>query len=393
MAFGHAVAPPGCGGGSGNSERRRDDHQHTVARSPTISTLAPGPVLRARGADIARSSDWRRPLHRSACDKGAAMKPEHPADQPSLLPLDELTSPEPPHQVVANAAESSLQHHLGMTCDPVAGFVQIPCIERCAFGAVKAWTGFMIASNEIPTNRRVDFDTTVNAMALTAKEMNARTRRPRRGALPFRWCSASRRLSPARFDEHDRQDRRRRMANHRAVLLLSVHAAIGPGGHDAPVVGRFRHEPDGGCVDGGALLLRLLAVQSDRRRGDGSAGTAEGRADRRGYPRHRRVAFRHRRRAAREHRPLSAGCGRRVRARGRGVYRNHELSCLSRRDADRRDADVRHGGRLGRPVRRRAVGGLGRRLEHVLDRHGRRRPRDQRRAVLPAARVAAVEPT
>ena len=45
-------------------------------------------------------------------------------------------------RVVANAAESALQHHLGMTCDPVAGFVQIPCIERCAFGAVKAWTGF-----------------------------------------------------------------------------------------------------------------------------------------------------------------------------------------------------------------------------------------------------------
>jgi L-serine dehydratase len=41
-------------------------------------------------------------------------------------------------RAVANAAESSLQHHLGMTCDPVAGFVQIPCIERCAFGAVKA---------------------------------------------------------------------------------------------------------------------------------------------------------------------------------------------------------------------------------------------------------------
>ena len=47
-----------------------------------------------------------------------------------------------PHQVVANSAESSLEHHLGMTCDPVAGFVQVPCIERCAFGAVKAWTGF-----------------------------------------------------------------------------------------------------------------------------------------------------------------------------------------------------------------------------------------------------------
>jgi L-serine dehydratase len=87
------------------------------------------------------------------------------------------------HQVVANAAESSLQHHLGMTCDPVAGFVQVPCIERCAFGAVKAWTGFMIASNEIPTNRRVDFDTTVTAMALTAREMNAKYKETSEGGL------------------------------------------------------------------------------------------------------------------------------------------------------------------------------------------------------------------
>ena len=88
-----------------------------------------------------------------------------------------------PHQVVANAAESSLEHHLGMTCDPVAGFVQMPCIERCAFGAVKAWTGFMIASNEIPANRRVDFDTTVNAMALTAREMNAKYKETSEGGL------------------------------------------------------------------------------------------------------------------------------------------------------------------------------------------------------------------
>jgi L-serine dehydratase len=88
-----------------------------------------------------------------------------------------------PHQVVANAAESSLEHHLGMTCDPVAGFVQIPCIERCAYGAVKAWTGFLIASNEIPANRRVDFDTTVTAMALTAKEMNTKYKETSEGGL------------------------------------------------------------------------------------------------------------------------------------------------------------------------------------------------------------------
>ncbi|HUL73607.1 MAG TPA: L-serine ammonia-lyase [Vicinamibacterales bacterium] len=88
-----------------------------------------------------------------------------------------------PPQVVANAAESSLEHHLGLTCDPVAGFVQIPCIERCAYGAVKAWTGFLIASNEIPANRRVDFDTTVNAMALTAKEMNSKYKETSEGGL------------------------------------------------------------------------------------------------------------------------------------------------------------------------------------------------------------------
>jgi L-serine dehydratase len=87
------------------------------------------------------------------------------------------------NQVIANAAESSLQHHLGMTCDPVAGFVQVPCIERCAFGAIKSWTGFLIASNEIPANRRLDFDTTLNAMALTAKEMNSKYKETSEGGL------------------------------------------------------------------------------------------------------------------------------------------------------------------------------------------------------------------
>ena len=86
-------------------------------------------------------------------------------------------------QVIANAAEASLEHHLGMTCDPVAGFVQIPCIERCAFGAVKAWTGYLIARNEIPANKRVDFDTTVDAMALTAREMNSKYKETSEGGL------------------------------------------------------------------------------------------------------------------------------------------------------------------------------------------------------------------
>jgi L-serine dehydratase len=86
-------------------------------------------------------------------------------------------------QVAANAADAALQHHLGMTCDPVAGFVQIPCIERCAFGAVKSWTGYLIATNEIPAHRRVDFDTTVRAMALTAREMNSKYKETSEGGL------------------------------------------------------------------------------------------------------------------------------------------------------------------------------------------------------------------
>ena len=77
-------------------------------------------------------------------------------------------------RVLENAAESALEHHLGMTCDPVAGYVQVPCIERCAFGAVKAWTAWAIASNEIESRHRVDLDATITAMAETAKDMNSK---------------------------------------------------------------------------------------------------------------------------------------------------------------------------------------------------------------------------
>ena len=76
--------------------------------------------------------------------------------------------------VTENAAESALEHHLGMTCDPVAGYVQVPCIERCAFGAVKAWTAYMIATNEIASRHRVDLDTTITTLAVTGKDMSTK---------------------------------------------------------------------------------------------------------------------------------------------------------------------------------------------------------------------------
>jgi L-serine dehydratase len=77
-------------------------------------------------------------------------------------------------RVIENAAESALEHHLGMTCDPVAGYVQVPCIERCAFGAVKAWTAFLIATNEIGSRHRVDLDTTIKTLADTGRDMSAK---------------------------------------------------------------------------------------------------------------------------------------------------------------------------------------------------------------------------
>src|SRR6267378_6379469 len=79
-----------------------------------------------------------------------------------------------PPQVIENAAESALEHHLGMTCDPVAGYVQVPCIERCAFGAVKAWIAYMIATNEIASRHRVDLDTTIKTLADTGRDMNSK---------------------------------------------------------------------------------------------------------------------------------------------------------------------------------------------------------------------------
>jgi L-serine dehydratase len=85
--------------------------------------------------------------------------------------------------VVENAAESALEHHLGMTCDPVAGYVQVPCIERCAFGAVKAWIAVMIATNEIASRHRVDLDTTIKTLAETGRDMSNKYKETSEGGL------------------------------------------------------------------------------------------------------------------------------------------------------------------------------------------------------------------
>ncbi|RYE07593.1 MAG: L-serine ammonia-lyase [Hyphomicrobiales bacterium] len=74
---------------------------------------------------------------------------------------------------IENAAEIALEHHLGMTCDPVGGLVQIPCIERNAFGAVKAVTAASLALKGDGAHA-VPLDTCIETMRQTGADMSER---------------------------------------------------------------------------------------------------------------------------------------------------------------------------------------------------------------------------
>lgn len=83
---------------------------------------------------------------------------------------------------VENAAEIALEHHLGMTCDPVKGLVQVPCIERNGFGAIKAYTA---ASLALSSNGKhlVSLDSCIAAMKQTGKEMSEKYKETSLGGL------------------------------------------------------------------------------------------------------------------------------------------------------------------------------------------------------------------
>jgi L-serine dehydratase len=88
-----------------------------------------------------------------------------------------------PMQIVENAAAIGLEHHLGLTCDPVGGYVQIPCIERCTMGAVKAYNAFLIATIEIPSHHLVSFDVVIRTMAEIGKDMSTKYKETSKGGL------------------------------------------------------------------------------------------------------------------------------------------------------------------------------------------------------------------
>jgi L-serine dehydratase len=70
------------------------------------------------------------------------------------------------------AAEIAMEHHLGLTCDPIAGLVQIPCIERNTMGAIKAITACQLALQSAPDYAKVSLDNVVKTMWQTAQDMN-----------------------------------------------------------------------------------------------------------------------------------------------------------------------------------------------------------------------------
>jgi L-serine dehydratase len=84
---------------------------------------------------------------------------------------------------VENAAEVALEHHLGITCDPVGGYVQIPCIERNAMGAVKAFNASLISTGVSPESQRVSLDAAIAAMAETGREMSSKFKETSLGGL------------------------------------------------------------------------------------------------------------------------------------------------------------------------------------------------------------------
>lgn len=89
-----------------------------------------------------------------------------------------------PAQVLM-AAEIAMEHHLGLTCDPVGGLVQIPCIERNAMGAMKAITAANLALAGDPESSKVSIDTVIKTMWHTAKAMNSKYKETSEGGLAF----------------------------------------------------------------------------------------------------------------------------------------------------------------------------------------------------------------
>jgi L-serine dehydratase len=87
-----------------------------------------------------------------------------------------------PEQVLM-ASEIAMEHHLGLTCDPIAGLVQIPCIERNAMGAIKAINACEMALDTDAKNAKVPLDKVIATMWETAQDMHNKYKETSEGGL------------------------------------------------------------------------------------------------------------------------------------------------------------------------------------------------------------------
>lgn len=81
------------------------------------------------------------------------------------------------------AAEIAMEHHLGLTCDPIGGLVQVPCIERNTMGAIKAITASQLALQSTPDYAKVSLDKVIKTMWETALDMNSKYKETADGGL------------------------------------------------------------------------------------------------------------------------------------------------------------------------------------------------------------------
>jgi len=95
--------------------------------------------------------------------------------------LTEALGGSPRHCLMA--AEIAMEHHLGLTCDPVAGLVQVPCIERNIMGAIKTITAAQLALQSNPLNALITLDKVVNTMWQTALDMSHKYKETAEGGL------------------------------------------------------------------------------------------------------------------------------------------------------------------------------------------------------------------
>lgn len=145
-------------------------HEKGISENRIIDALATagviGNVIRTNASISGAEAGCQAEIG-SACSMAAA----------ALAELYEL-----PLQQVEYAAEVAMEHHLGLTCDPVHGLVQIPCIERCAVAAMRAMNCVSIA-RFLADTRKISFDGVVDTMYRTGKDISPLYRETSSGGL------------------------------------------------------------------------------------------------------------------------------------------------------------------------------------------------------------------